>query len=932
MKLHRTSEFRLFNPFGLPSLTLGLAASLFATLLPGSARAQNQPNRTDVANGPLGAIVQVGNTIYIGGRFTRVGPRTGPGVQVSPSGTYTAGLAEISGEGPNQNFGGTGVGAVAPDGSGGWYVGGSFTHVGGVPETNLVHLRADQSVDPDFNAYTDAEVTSILVSGSTVYIAGVFTAVDGEPRSGLAALNAADGSVTPFNPNVSPANVAGIALSSDGSIVYAAGYFSTVGGVERQSIAAVNATDGSVVTAFNPGADGPVFTVVTSGANVYLGGQFSTVGDQSRASLACVNGLDGSVTAFDPAPTFGNFGAFVQNLAVSGSTLYVGGLFTAIGGQPRANLAAVNLADGTATAFNPRANSNIRALTVAGSTIYVAGGFSAIGGQARSYVAALNLDGTATAFNPSANAVVIAIGATNSSVYLGGFFSSLGGVARNNVAAIDATTGHVTAFNPNVDGAGVYTLAASGQLLYLGGSFQSIGGTPRSNLGAVDLSTGTVADWNADTDNVVNTLAASNTLLYAGGQFAVIGGEDKFYIAALSLSDGTVNTSFDPGSSGPMNVIALSSDQQTVYVGGLFTHIGGVDRDKVAALRSSDGSATNWAPDPTLNSNILSLLVAEPLVYIGGGFTSINGQPRTNLAAVLVSDGTPTSFAPAVGADYDGNVYALALSGPTLYVGGEFSVLNDQTCVSLGAVNTADGTSTSFNPLGNTGGIVQALAVAPDGTLYAGGNFAGFDLADAKGFASFSTTQVSLASVVSRKTHGSAGTFDIPLSLPGVTGIECRSGGGSSTHTLLFNFASPLASVGGVSLTGGGSVSSRAISSSNPNQYIVNLTGVTNAQTLKVTLTNVTNTTGQVTPSVSMPMGVLLGDVNASGSVNTVDVILTQGQSGQTTTFSNFREDVIPSGVINATDIVAVKARSGTALPSTSSVAPGGRGVISKDE
>ncbi len=933
MKPFRTSGLRLFNPCGLPSFTLGLAASLLAALLPGGVRAQNQPNRTDVADGPLGAIVQVGNTIYIGGRFTRVGPRTGPGVQVSSSGTYTAGLAELSGEGPNNYFGEVGVGAVAPDGSGGWYVGGSFTHVGGVAETNLVHLEADLSVDPNFNAYADEEVTSILVSGSTIYIAGQFASVDGQPRSGLAALNAADGSVTAFNPNVSPASVSGIALSSDGTIVYAAGSFTTVGGVARQNIAAVNATGGSVVTAFNPGASGPLFAVVTSGANVYFAGQFTTAGGQSRTNLACVNGLNGSVTAFNPAPSQTGAGAFVSTLAVSGSTLYVGGLFTTVGGQPRTDLAAVNLADGTVTAFNPSPSSNIRVLTVAGSTIYVGGGFTSIGGQARSYVAALNLDGTVTAFNPSPNAVVIAIGASGSSVYLGGFFSSLGGVVRNNLAAIDATTGHVTAFDPNVGGA-VYTLAVSGQLLYLGGSFQSIGGTARSNIGAVDLSTGTVASWNADTDDAVNTLAASSTVLYAGGQFTVIGGQQEFGIAALSLSDGTVSTTFNPGSNGIINVIRLSSDQRTVYVGGGFTGIGGVARNKVAALKSSNGFATSWAPDPTPYSNVLSLLVADPFVYIGGDFTSINGQPRLNLAAVLVSDGSLTGFAPTVGVNNNSAiVYALALSGSTLYVGGGFSVVNNQTCVSLGAVNTADGSLLGFNPLGNVGGIVQALAVAPDGTLYAGGKFAGFDLAPAVGFASFSPTQVSLSSVVSSKTHGSAGTFAIPLSLPGVTGIECRSGGGSSTHTLLFNFASPLASVGGVTLTGGGGVSGGSISSSNPNQYIVTLTGVTNAQTFTVTLTNVTNTTGQVTPSVSVPMGVLLGDVNASGSVNAIDVILTKAQSGQTTTFSNFREDVIPSGAINATDIVAVKARSGTALPSSLNggplnVAPGGRATV----
>ncbi len=85
-------------------------------------------------------------------------------------------------------------------------------------------------------------------------------------------------------------------------------------------------------------------------------------------------------------------------------------------------------------------------------------------------------------------------------------------------------------------------------------------------------------------------------------------------------------------------------------------------------------------------------------------------------------------------------------------------------------------------------------------------------------------------SVVSRKTHGTAGDFDIDLPLAGNPAIECRSGGGSNDYTLVFTFANNLTSVSGATVsTGAGSVSSSAIGP-NPNQYSVNLTGVTNAQ------------------------------------------------------------------------------------------------------
>ena len=93
----------------------------------------------------------------------------------------------------------------------------------------------------------------------------------------------------------------------------------------------------------------------------------------------------------------------------------------------------------------------------------------------------------------------------------------------------------------------------------------------------------------------------------------------------------------------------------------------------------------------------------------------------------------------------------------------------------------------------------------------------------------------------------------------------------------------------------------------------VNLTGVTNAQRLGVTLANVNN--GTATGDVFIPMGVLAGDTSGNGSVTATDVSQTKGQSGQAVTGANFREDVIVSGSINATDVSAVKSKSGTALP-----------------
>ena len=152
--------------------------------------------------------------------------------------------------------------------------------------------------------------------------------------------------------------------------------------------------------------------------------------------------------------------------------------------------------------------------------------------------------------------------------------------------------------------------------------------------------------------------------------------------------------------------------------------------------------------------------------------------------------------------------------------------------------------------------------------------------------------------------------------LSGPRGIECRSGGRNGDYTLVFSFANTLTNVGGASIISGtGSVVSNNIDSSDSHNYIVSLTGVTNAQVITVSLTNVSDSAGNFSGAVSVQMGVLIGDTTGNGSVNSSDIAQTQSQSGQPVTSSNFREDVTANGVINSSDISLVQSESGTALP-----------------
>jgi hypothetical protein len=181
---------------------------------------------------------------------------------------------------------------------------------------------------------------------------------------------------------------------------------------------------------------------------------------------------------------------------------------------------------------------------------------------------------------------------------------------------------------------------------------------------------------------------------------------------------------------------------------------------------------------------------------------------------------------------------------------------------------------------------------------------------------------VQLVSVVSRKTHGSISpSFDITLPLTGTRGVECRGSGSTNDYTLVFTFTNNLTSVASATVTGHdpatgtGTVSSNAIGP-NPNQYTVNLTGVSTGQYVTVTLNSVLDVTGASGNVLSPQMGVLVGDVNASGVVTSGDTNLCKAQALKPVTSSNFRNDINASGAITTGDVNIIKQHALNQLPS----------------
>lgn len=707
---------------GMPAAqTVARSASSVSTL----AALNSQPDSTYVTNGAVNAVARGGQTIYIGGSFSEVGPRTGPGVGIdSSTGQAQSNLPEISGGA---------IKAVAGDGSGGWYIGGSFTHVGGVARHGLAHILANGSLDAFFDPSPNDVVFSLLYFDGTLYVGGDFTAISGQSRSHLAQLDP-NGVATSWNPEPDGAVVALAVHQSistvNPSTIFVGGDFTAIGGQLRQSLAQLNLNGNA--TSWNPSPDGTVNALAVTGGTgatplrVYAGGGFTTIGGQSRAGIAALD-ANGDATSFD-AQADGS----VSTLAVSGSTVYVGGGFTTIGGQSRTYIAALDATTGDATDWNPAANSLVDTLAVSGGTVYAGGEFTRIGGQSRDDLAALgSTTGQATSWNPDANDTVSALGLSGTTVYAGGTFSSVGGTARKNLAAIDAVTGAPTSWNPEADNE-VDALAVSNGIVYVGGAFTAAGGAVRHYLAALDASSGAATAWDPTANDQVSALALSGSTVYVGGAFTSIAGQSREFVGAVDTV-GTLD-SWDPNANGAVDALAVSNG--TIYAGGRFTSIGQEARDHLAALDPATGDATSWNPDA--NDLVFGIAASGSTVYVGGDFSQIGAQTRNNLAAVE-TNGTVDAWNP----DPNGRVLAVAVAGSTVYAGGLFGSIGPTVRLGLAAIDATTGLATSWDPGTND---VFALQAFGDGSVYAGGAFETMDFAFAtSSFASFSESPANTA-------------------------------------------------------------------------------------------------------------------------------------------------------------------------------------------
>lgn len=169
-----------------------------------------------------------------------------------------------------------------------------------------------------------------------------------------------------------------------------------------------------------------------------------------------------------------------------------------------------------------------------------------------------------------------------------------------------------------------------------------------------------------------------------------------------------------------------------------------------------------------------------------------------------------------------------------------------------------------------------------------------------------------LLNVESRKAHGSAGTFGIPINpatpITGTVDVEPRVMGPS--HSIVFTFNTTITAVGSAAATDKDALPIGSASASfSGNAITVTLTGIPDAKRVKVTLSGVNP--GALTFSAAI--GFFIGDVSGNRLINSSDIGLMKGRPA-VISGSTFRYDVNLNGLINSSDIGLVKGRSG-ALP-----------------
>lgn len=590
--------------------------------------------------------------VYAGGTFTYVGQKTGSlGVANSSSGALVGASPAIEGV----------VWAIIPDGRGGWFVGGSFTNVGGLPRTNLVRLKADLSIDPTIFPALIPTVSALALTGTNLAVAGSFQT---RGATNLILLSSESGEPLNWQPHSqSPPYQIKALAAFDGKI-----YVPEPSGVNATYIAVI---DPQAQTrrrlGVNLGWEARAIyslAVAGDGSALFVGGNFNHIGIALHGPVASIDLQTETIISWDPLPHLS------QDYYVSSIVAGTNNLFVAANRPTSAPVVRPVVYDGVVWAFDTASlqtkwsnslsfgsvSTTVNALAVQNEKVFVGGNFLNEDGQFRRRTAALNAEtGDLDSWVCHANGNVNAFAVDGDRVAFGGQLTSAGGVARENLAAFDIAVGSLTEWKPITEpNSRIDQIQGTEFAVIVGGRFRKLNGVDRIYIGALDPITGaTLVDFNAQIPSGVSsgfppirTMARAGNYLYFGGYFTNSPGFDHKYLAAMDVRTLEIKSTFRPIlNNGVWKIIANGN---VIYVAGDFTQANGLSRYNLAALDGETGEVLPWAPvlqrDAAGTPAVTSMAIHGTTLYLAGTLTKVNGQNRLHSAAVDVASGETLSW------------------------------------------------------------------------------------------------------------------------------------------------------------------------------------------------------------------------------------------------------------------------------------------------
>ena len=512
-----------------------------------------------------------------------------------------------------------------------------------------VALAALSDVPDQGTPGANGRVSDILVAGDTVYLAGSFTQITDKDnntftRNNLAAIDATTGAVTDWNPDArstsGASSVRTMALSSDGTRLFLGGTFTSVGGLTRNRLAAVDPVTGNVDKNWKGiGTNSVVRALTVSGNRLYLGGDFTQVKGEPRQHLAAV---DASTAALDPLwtpsatkPDGSTSTVWALDVSADGTRVYVGGLFNTISVNSVATrtekLTALDATTGSVDpVFQPADQNHIITMDVSGGNVYVGTGdplegiesFNGTTGQLRWSVGGGHPD--------PRSGDVQAITVWGDTVYAGGHGTLIGGLIRNRIFAADANTGTILPWAPDIPGGdgslGVWALDqdASRNRLYAGGDFTQVSGQPHNRFAQFSEEPPAQADCTivgTPNDDALDGTSGDDIICGGGGADTIrgLGGNDTLRGEGGSdkLVGGEGDDTLDGGSGGSTGNTADFSDSLSPVSASLVDNTAtGVGSDTMVAIENLTGSKFN---DTLIGSD------ADNTISGGAGDDTLNG-------------------------------------------------------------------------------------------------------------------------------------------------------------------------------------------------------------------------------------------------------------------------------------------------------------------